>query len=68
MVLWGGRQRSLLVPSVATTLGLARVSERTFALVQEHPVFSEVVTDQDAVVAVERFIGETRNPPPALHA
>uniref|UniRef100_A0A674MGX3 L-serine ammonia-lyase n=1 Tax=Takifugu rubripes TaxID=31033 RepID=A0A674MGX3_TAKRU len=30
------------VEVVATTLGLARVSERTFALVQEHPVFSEV--------------------------
>lgn len=48
---------------MATTLGLARVSERTFTLVQEHQVFSEVVTDQDAVVAVERFIGETRDPP-----
>lgn len=47
---------------MATTLGLARVSERTFALVQEHPVFSEVVTDQDAVAAVERFVGETRRP------
>uniref|UniRef100_A0A674NFH8 L-serine ammonia-lyase n=1 Tax=Takifugu rubripes TaxID=31033 RepID=A0A674NFH8_TAKRU len=40
--LGGGSPTLLLVPSVATTLGLARVSERTFALVQEHPVFSEV--------------------------
>lgn len=51
---------------MATTLGLARVSERTFALVQEHPVFSEVVTDQDAVAAVERFVGETRRPAAGL--
>uniref|UniRef100_A0A674PQD1 L-serine ammonia-lyase n=1 Tax=Takifugu rubripes TaxID=31033 RepID=A0A674PQD1_TAKRU len=48
------------ITSVATTLGLARVSERTFALVQEHPVFSEVVTDQDAVAAVERFIDDEK--------
>lgn len=50
--------------SVATTLGLTRVSAQTFRLVQEHAVFSEVVTDQEAVQAVERFIGEC-DPGPA---
>lgn len=45
-------------PSVATTLGLTRVSAQTLKLVNEHTVFSEVVTDQEAVKAVERFVGE----------
>lgn len=44
--------------SVATTLGLTRVSAQTLKLVNEHTVFSEVVTDQEAVKAVERFVGE----------
>lgn len=50
----------LLIRSVATTLGLARVSAQTLKLVKEHPVFSEVVTDQEAVKAVERFVGECK--------
>lgn len=45
-------------PSVATTLGLTRVSAQTMKLVEEHTVFSEVVTDQEAVKAVEHFVGE----------
>lgn len=48
----------LALCSVATTLGLVRVSAQTFKLVDEHMVFSEVVTDQEAVEAVERFVGE----------
>ena len=44
--------------SIATTLGLATVSAQSLKLSGEHPVFSEVVTDQDAVRAVERFVGE----------
>lgn len=34
------------------------MSAQTFKLVNEHTVFSEVVTDQEAVMAVERFLGE----------
>lgn len=46
--------------SVATTLGLTRVSAQTLKLVNEHAVFSEVVSDQEAVKAVERFVGGSR--------
>lgn len=49
---------SFMPSSVATTLGLTRVSAQTLKLVNEHTVFSEVVTDQEAVKAVERFVGE----------
>lgn len=34
------------------------MSAQTLKLVNEHTVFSEVVTDQEAVKAVERFVGE----------
>lgn len=47
-----------LLSSVATTLGLTRVSAQTLKLVEEHTVFSETVTDQEAVKAVEHFVGE----------
>ncbi|XP_017272612.1 L-serine dehydratase/L-threonine deaminase [Kryptolebias marmoratus] len=46
--------------SVATTLGLLRVSARTMTLVGEHVVLSEVVTDQEAVKAVERFVDDEK--------
>ncbi|XP_077417931.1 L-serine dehydratase/L-threonine deaminase-like [Vanacampus margaritifer] len=48
------------ITSVATTLGLTRVSARTLKLVQEHTVFSEIVTDQEAVKAVERFVDDEK--------
>ncbi|KAM8887189.1 L-serine dehydratase/L-threonine deaminase-like isoform 1-T1 [Spinachia spinachia] len=48
------------ITSVATTLGLTRVSARTFKLLDEHKVFSEVVTDQEAVKAVERFVDDEK--------
>lgn len=55
----GGEQRScIILYSVATTLGVAKVSAQTMKLSQEHPILSEVVTDQEAVKAVERFVGE----------
>ncbi|KAF1389752.1 hypothetical protein PFLUV_G00076810 [Perca fluviatilis] len=46
--------------TVATTLGLTRVSAQTFKLVGEHAVFSEVVTDQQAVQAVECFVDDEK--------
>ena len=62
---------SLLSPSlphsVATTLGLNRVAAQTLKLAQEHEVFSQLVTDQEAVAAVEQFMGESQRPPGALH-
>uniref|UniRef100_A0A8C5AJ45 L-serine ammonia-lyase n=1 Tax=Gadus morhua TaxID=8049 RepID=A0A8C5AJ45_GADMO len=48
------------ITSIATTLGLATVSAQSLKLSGEHPVFSEVVTDQDAVRAVERFVDDEK--------
>ncbi|XP_030225462.1 L-serine dehydratase/L-threonine deaminase isoform X2 [Gadus morhua] len=48
------------ITSIATTLGLATVSAQSLKLSGEHPVFSEVVTDQDAVRAVERFLDDEK--------
>ncbi|KAL0979404.1 hypothetical protein UPYG_G00184610 [Umbra pygmaea] len=48
------------ITSIATTLGLKRVSARTLKLVGEHTVYSEVVTDQDAVKAVEQFVDDEK--------
>lgn len=43
--------------SVAKTLGAKTVGAEALKLAQEYPVFSEVITDQEAVVAVEKFVG-----------
>uniref|UniRef100_A0A3B3XUT1 L-serine deaminase n=1 Tax=Poecilia mexicana TaxID=48701 RepID=A0A3B3XUT1_9TELE len=48
------------ITSVATTLGLLRVSAQTMKLVKEHTVFSEVVSDQEAVRAVEHFLDDEK--------
>jgi len=48
------------ITSVATTLGLTRVSAQTLKLVGEHTVYSELVTDQEAVTAVERFVDDEK--------
>ncbi|KAI5613015.1 serine dehydratase-like, partial [Silurus asotus] len=48
------------ITSVATTLGLTRVSSQTMKLVGEHTVYSELVTDQEAVWAAERFIDDEK--------
>ncbi|XP_036454113.1 L-serine dehydratase/L-threonine deaminase-like [Colossoma macropomum] len=48
------------ITSVATTLGLKQVSSQTMKLVGEHTVYSELVTDQEAVWALERFIDDEK--------
>nr|XP_006640502.1 PREDICTED: L-serine dehydratase/L-threonine deaminase [Lepisosteus oculatus] len=48
------------ITSVAKTLGAKRVAAETLRLVSEHPVFSEVVTDREAVVAIERFVDDEK--------
>ncbi|XP_033829030.1 L-serine dehydratase/L-threonine deaminase-like [Periophthalmus magnuspinnatus] len=48
------------ITSVATTLGLTRVSKQTMKLVKEHKVFSQIVTDHEAVKAVERFLDDEK--------
>jgi len=48
------------ITSIATTLGLTRVSAQTMKLVGEHTVYSELVTDQEAVRAVEKFVDDEK--------
>uniref|UniRef100_A0A8C8MK45 L-serine dehydratase/L-threonine deaminase n=1 Tax=Oncorhynchus tshawytscha TaxID=74940 RepID=A0A8C8MK45_ONCTS len=48
------------ITSIATTLGLTRVSAQTLKLAGEHTVYSELVTDQEAVKAVERFVDDEK--------
>ncbi|XP_028680355.1 L-serine dehydratase/L-threonine deaminase-like [Erpetoichthys calabaricus] len=48
------------ITSVAKTLGAKRVGAQTLKVAKEHPVFSEVVTDQDAVMAIERFVDDEK--------
>ncbi|XP_053135157.1 L-serine dehydratase/L-threonine deaminase-like [Hemicordylus capensis] len=48
------------ITSVAKTLGARTVGAEALKLAQEHPVFSEVVTDQQAVVAIEKFLDDEK--------
>ncbi|XP_068617186.1 L-serine dehydratase/L-threonine deaminase-like [Brachionichthys hirsutus] len=48
------------ITSVAITLGVTRVSARSLELAKEHAVFSEVVTDQEAVRALEKFVDDEK--------
>ncbi|XP_053313082.1 L-serine dehydratase/L-threonine deaminase-like [Spea bombifrons] len=48
------------ITSVAKTLGAKTVGAQTLKLSQEHPVYSEVITDQDAVTAIERFVDDEK--------
>ncbi|XP_078523271.1 L-serine dehydratase/L-threonine deaminase-like [Lissotriton helveticus] len=48
------------ITSVAKTLGAKTVGLQTLKVAQTHPVFSEVVTDQEAVLAVERFVDDEK--------
>ncbi|XP_003226076.1 L-serine dehydratase/L-threonine deaminase [Anolis carolinensis] len=48
------------ITSVATTLGANTVAAEALKLAQEHPVFSVVITDQEAVMAIERFVDDEK--------
>ncbi|XP_072839772.2 L-serine dehydratase/L-threonine deaminase [Pogona vitticeps] len=48
------------ITSIATTLGASTVAAEALKLAQEHPVFSVVVTDQEAVVAIEKFLDDEK--------
>lgn len=48
------------ITSVAKTLGAKRVGAQTLKVAQQHPVFSEVITDQEAVSAIERFLDDEK--------
>lgn len=44
--------------SVAKALGVTTVTAQAMKVFQEQPVFSEVVSDQEAVAALEKFVGK----------
>ncbi|OCU01655.1 hypothetical protein XELAEV_18007448mg [Xenopus laevis] len=48
------------ITSVAKTLGAKTVGAQTLKVAQEHPVFSEVISDQEAVVAIEKFADDEK--------
>uniref|UniRef100_A0A8C9JZK8 L-serine ammonia-lyase n=1 Tax=Panthera tigris altaica TaxID=74533 RepID=A0A8C9JZK8_PANTA len=45
------------VTSVAKALCVKTVGAQALKLFQEHPIFSEVISDQEAVAAIEKFVG-----------
>ncbi|XP_045152637.1 L-serine dehydratase/L-threonine deaminase [Echinops telfairi] len=47
-------------PSVAKALGVSTVAKQTLKLFREHPIFSEVISDQEAVVAIEKFVDDEK--------
>uniref|UniRef100_A0A8C5RKE9 L-serine ammonia-lyase n=1 Tax=Laticauda laticaudata TaxID=8630 RepID=A0A8C5RKE9_LATLA len=48
------------ITSVATTLGVSVVAAETLKLAQEHPTLSVVITDQEAVEAIEKFVDDEK--------
>lgn len=48
--------------SVAKALGVNTVGAQALKLFQEHPIFSEVISDQEAVAAIEKFVGTCQVP------
>uniref|UniRef100_G1PCH0 L-serine ammonia-lyase n=1 Tax=Myotis lucifugus TaxID=59463 RepID=G1PCH0_MYOLU len=45
------------VTSVAKALCVRTVGAQALKLFQEHPIFSEVISDREAVAAIEKFVG-----------
>lgn len=48
------------IHSIATSLGAKKVAKRAFELLNEYPIVSHVVSDQDAVNACWRFLEDHR--------
>ncbi|KAM5188033.1 L-serine dehydratase/L-threonine deaminase [Callospermophilus lateralis] len=48
------------ITSVAKALGVNTVSAQALKLSREHPIFSEVVSDQEAVAAIEKFVDDEK--------
>lgn len=48
------------ITSIASSLGARRVCDRAFQCAKEHPIRSVVVSDQVALLACERFLGDHR--------
>ncbi|XP_021042786.1 L-serine dehydratase/L-threonine deaminase [Mus pahari] len=48
------------ITSVAKALGVNTVGAQTLKLFYEHPIFSEVISDQEAVTALEKFVDDEK--------
>ncbi|XP_004595338.2 L-serine dehydratase/L-threonine deaminase [Ochotona princeps] len=48
------------ITSVAKALGVKMVGAQALKLSWEHPIFSEVITDQEAVAAIEKFVDDEK--------
>ncbi|XP_003790001.1 L-serine dehydratase/L-threonine deaminase [Otolemur garnettii] len=48
------------ITSVAKALGVKTVAAQALKLSQEHPIFPEVISDQEAVAAVEKFVDDEK--------
>ncbi|XP_059532655.1 L-serine dehydratase/L-threonine deaminase [Myotis daubentonii] len=48
------------VTSVAKALCVRTVGAQALKLFQEHPIFSEVISDQEAVAAIEKFVDDEK--------
>lgn len=48
------------ITSVAKALGVTTVTAQAMKVFQEQPVFSEVVSDQEAVAALEKFVDDEK--------
>nr|P09367.3 RecName: Full=L-serine dehydratase/L-threonine deaminase; Short=SDH; AltName: Full=L-serine deaminase; AltName: Full=L-threonine dehydratase; Short=TDH [Rattus norvegicus]CAA31511.1 serine dehydratase [Rattus rattus] len=48
------------ITSVAKALGVNTVGAQTLKLFYEHPIFSEVISDQEAVTAIEKFVDDEK--------
>ncbi|KAM8917990.1 L-serine dehydratase/L-threonine deaminase [Lycaon pictus] len=48
------------VTSVAKALCVKTVGAQALKLFQEHPIFSEVISDQEAVAAIEKFVDDEK--------
>ncbi|XP_006901054.1 PREDICTED: L-serine dehydratase/L-threonine deaminase [Elephantulus edwardii] len=48
------------ITSVAKALGVKTVATQTLKLFREHPIFPEVISDQEAVAAIEKFVDDEK--------
>ncbi|XP_029426422.1 L-serine dehydratase/L-threonine deaminase isoform X2 [Nannospalax galili] len=48
------------ITSVAKALGVNTVGAQALKLFHEHPIFSEVISDQEAVAAIEKFVDDEK--------
>ncbi|XP_045700231.1 L-serine dehydratase/L-threonine deaminase [Phyllostomus hastatus] len=48
------------ITSVAKALCVKTVAAQALKLSQEHPIFSEVISDQEAVAAIEKFVDDEK--------